>query len=106
MLIAVIAMNQGLEIKSMSESRLNVRIEGEMSNHVDTLIEQGLYSNQSEYVRDLIRHDMTDYNIEETRQSLIRGYADLREGNYKEFTNIKDALNYGHKVRAKKTGKQ
>jgi len=88
----------------MSETRLNVRIEGEMSNHVDAVINQGLYSNQSEYVRDLIRHDMTDYNTEKMRQSVMQGYEDLGKGKYKEFINIKDAVHYGREVRAQRKG--
>jgi len=43
----------------MNQTRLNVRIEGVMADHVDGLIEKKLYNSQSEYVRDLIRHDMS-----------------------------------------------
>ena len=35
----------------MPGTRLNVRIEGAMLDHVESVINQGLYSNQSEYVR-------------------------------------------------------
>ncbi len=87
----------------MSETRLNVRIEGVMAEHVNGLIEQKLYNNQSEYIRDLIRHDMADYSAEQTRQSVMQGYKDLGEGKYKEFTNIKDAVNYGREVREQRT---
>lgn len=41
----------------MSDSmNLNVRISGELKDHVRQEIETGLYENVSEYVRDLIRH--------------------------------------------------
>ena len=62
-----------------------------------------LYNNQSEYVCDLVRHNIADYNIEQIRQSILRGYKDLGKGKYREFTNIKDAVNYGRKVQAQRT---
>jgi Arc/MetJ-type ribon-helix-helix transcriptional regulator len=40
---------------------LNVRVVGELRQHVMQQIgEQGLYDNASEYIRDLIRKDLTD----------------------------------------------
>ena len=64
----------------MNQTRLNVRIEGVMADHVDSLIEKKLYNSQSEYVRDLIRHDMANLSIERTRKSVMQGYEDLGKG--------------------------
>ena len=68
-----------------SEARINVRVKGPMAAHLQTVIGPlGLYENQSEYIRDLIRHDMTRdaaYNLE---ASLRKGYAQLASGEYDE----------------------
>lgn len=42
-----------------NETRLNVRVKGPLALHVQQRIgDNGLYENPSEYIRDLIRHDM------------------------------------------------
>lgn len=87
------------------ETRLNVRVKGSMAEHVEHLVgSQGLYENQSEYVRDLIRHDMDSYAIERTRQSIMQGYKDLGSGKCKAFTNMKDAVHYGRTIRQHRAG--
>jgi len=77
----------------MSEMRLNVRIEGAMSAHVESVIASGLYSNQSEYVRDLIRHDISepksnlDYpSIHVLKQEIIDSYSSLAAGDFSDKT--------------------
>ena len=79
--------------------RLNVRIKGVIAKYVDALIEQeGLYDNQSEYVRDLIRRDMIDYNSEKTLRSVLQVYKDkdLGVARYREFTSILSILTFLH----------
>lgn len=63
----------------MNQIRLNVRIEGVMADHVDGLIEQKLYNNQSEYVRDLIRHDI-EKRIGGVVEAISEGKADMLAG--------------------------
>lgn len=43
----------------MSSQNVNVRVKGELREHLDQQIgAYGLYENASEYIRDLIRHDI------------------------------------------------
>lgn len=69
----------------MNQTRLNVRIEGVMADHVDGLIEKKLYNSQSEYVRDLIRHDMDKDSADALSASVQRGLDDIENGRYKPY---------------------
>jgi Arc/MetJ-type ribon-helix-helix transcriptional regulator len=69
-----------------NEARINVRVKGPMAEHLHAVIgPMGMYENQSEYIRDLIRHDMAHaaaaYNLE---TSLRKGYAQLAAGEYND----------------------
>ena len=67
-----------------NEIRINVRVRGPMSRYVQRQIgPQGIYESQSEYIRDLIRHDMEKQEQYDVRASLLEGYADLATGNYR-----------------------
>ena len=44
----------------------------------------GLYENQSEYIRDLIRHDMADQVPYDPAAGLLEGYAQLAAGNFRK----------------------
>ena len=65
------------------ETRINVRVKGPMAAHLQAVIGPlGLYENQSEYIRDLIRHDMAEQEPYELETGLLEGYAQLATGNY------------------------
>ena len=45
----------------MASTNVNVRLSGKLKEHLDNQIaDDGLYENASEYVRDLIRHDLQE----------------------------------------------
>ncbi len=45
----------------MTSQNVNVRVTGELRDHLDQQTgTHGLYENSSEYIRDLIRHDIKD----------------------------------------------
>lgn len=67
------------------EARINVRVKGPMAAHLQAVIgPQGLYENQSEYIRDLIRHDMGEQEPYDLEAGLLEGYAQLATGNYRK----------------------
>ncbi len=67
------------------ETRINVRVKGPMAAHLQAVIgPQGLYENQSEYIRDLIRHDMAEQEPYDLEAGLLEGYAQLATGNYRK----------------------
>lgn len=69
------------ELKTHPETRINVRIKGPMAEHVERSIgPQGLYENQSEYIRDLIRHDMENSTLNEMTDVLRESNADILAG--------------------------
>jgi Arc/MetJ-type ribon-helix-helix transcriptional regulator len=44
------------DLVTNKETRLNVRVKGPLADHVNRLVgPHGIYDNQSEYLRDLIR---------------------------------------------------
>jgi|GEM_PF-472250 antitoxin ParD1/3/4 len=66
---------------TLSEARINVRIKGPMAEHVERSIgPQGLCENQSEYIRDLIRHDMENSSLNEMTEVLRESNADILAG--------------------------
>ena len=67
------------------EARINVRVKGPMAAHLHTVIgPQGLYENQSEYIRDLIRHDMAEQEPYDLEAGLLEGYAQLAKGDHRK----------------------
>jgi antitoxin ParD1/3/4 len=65
------------------EARINVRVKGAMAAHLHNVIgPMGLYENQSEYIRDLIRHDMARAASYDLEASLLKGYAQFAAGAY------------------------
>ncbi len=66
-----------------TETRINVRVKGPMAEHLHAVIgPSGMYENQSEYIRDLIRHDMSRNSSYDLESSLRKGYAQLMAGDY------------------------
>lgn len=65
------------------EARINVRVKGPMAAHLHTVIgPKGMYESQSEYIRDLIRHDMARAASYDLEVSLRKGYAQFAAGEY------------------------
>ena len=55
-----------------------------MARHVETVIgPSGLYENQSEYIRDLIRRDMAKTQSLSLENGLVEGYLQMAAGNYR-----------------------
>lgn len=56
-----------------------------MAAHLESVIgPNGLYENQSEYIRDLIRHDMADQPSYDLEAGLLEGYAQLAANDYRK----------------------
>ncbi len=72
----------------MSKSHsLNIPLTDELKKFVvDQSGEGTLYSTPSEYVRDLIRHEVERKKAADLRNSIIEGYQDVIEGNTMEFS--------------------
>lgn len=69
------------------ETRLNVRVKGALADHVEHLVgPQGLYENQSEYLRDLIRQDMYQKDSDALRREIQSSYTQLSKGEYREIS--------------------
>ena len=70
---------------AINETRLNVRLKGILAEYVDGVVNSSLYESHSEYVRDLIRRDMTQNAQEpeeEIRAKIIKGFTQLKNGEY------------------------
>ena len=64
----------------MSE-RINARLSRPMAEFVGRMVgETGLYETPSEYVRDLIRHDMERRESQFVQDAILTGYHDLAAG--------------------------
>lgn len=73
-------------IYNEKEARLNVRVKGALAEHVENLVgPQGLYENQSEYLRDLIRQDMYQKDEDLLRREIQLSYSQLSKGDYREI---------------------
>ena len=69
------------------EARLNVRVKGPLAEHVDRLVgPHGIYENQSEYLRDLIRQDMYQKDDDDLRREIQASYSQLSKGDYREIS--------------------
>jgi len=64
----------------MSE-RINARLSQPLAEFVNRMVgESGLYETPSEYVRDLIRHDMERREGGLLQEAVLAGYRDLAAG--------------------------
>ena len=64
----------------MSE-RINARLSQPLAEFVERMVgEAGLYETPSEYVRDLIRHDMERRDGQFLRDAILAGYRDVAAG--------------------------
>lgn len=78
-------MSRAVTPEEQREARINVRVKGPMAAHLESVIgPNGLYENQSEYIRDLIRHDMADQAPYDLEAGLLEGYAQLAAGNFRK----------------------
>ena len=69
------------------EMRINARIKGVLASHVKNRIgPNGVYENQSEYIRDLIRHDKENQAVKEMAQVIRESNADIVAGRYFKST--------------------
>ena len=76
-------MSKAMAPEEQREARINVRVKGPMAAHLESVIgPHGLYENQSEYIRDLIRHDMAGQAPHDLEAGLLEGYAQLAAGNF------------------------
>ncbi len=63
-------------------SSLNLSLTDELRHYVDTRASDAdIYATPSEYIRDLIRHDMQDHAI---LDGVVRGLEDLRNGRFSD----------------------
>jgi antitoxin ParD1/3/4 len=68
-------------VSATIEARLNVRVKGPMAEYVERLTgPDGLYENQSEYLRDLIRHDMLNAEVAQMAAVMRESNADISAG--------------------------
>ena len=78
-------MSKTIVTNSPPETRINVRVKGPMATYLDSVVgPDSVYENQSEYIRDLIRHDMADQPPYDLEAGLLEGYAQLADGNYRQ----------------------
>ena len=73
------------------ETRLSVRLQGQLADHVNRQIESALYSSHSEYIRDLVRRDMAmahrgGHDDAGLQASVSRGLADIQHGRYGQWS--------------------
>lgn len=69
------------------ETRLNVRVKGPLADHVNQLVgPHGVYDNQSEYLRDLIRQDMYQRDDDNLRKEIQASYSQLSKGDFREIS--------------------
>jgi len=65
----------------MASERINARLTEPLADHVARVVgHHGLFETPSEYIRALIREDMTRYEVTYVRQALLDGYSDAAEG--------------------------
>jgi Arc/MetJ-type ribon-helix-helix transcriptional regulator len=75
------------ETATDKETRLNVRVKGLLADHVNRLVGPlGLYDNQSEYLRDLIRQDMYKRDDDDLRREIQASYSQLSKGDFREIS--------------------
>lgn len=65
----------------MASTRINARLSPPLAEFVASMVgESGLYETPSEYIRDLIRHDMEQRDGRAVRAAILSGYRDLAAG--------------------------
>lgn len=78
-------MSKATGMNEQPEARINVRVKGPMAVYLEAVTGPGgLYENQSEYIRDLIRHDMANHEPYSLETGLLEGYAQLAAGNIRK----------------------
>ncbi len=71
----------------MASDRVNTRLPQPLADHVASVVgPQGYYETPSEYIRSLIRRDMEETDIYQTRESIREGYKDIAAGRYFKST--------------------
>jgi Arc/MetJ-type ribon-helix-helix transcriptional regulator len=66
------------------ETRISVRLFGPLADHANRLVDSSLYSTHSEYIRDLIRRDMSgDRENDQLLKAWSNSYSQLANGNYR-----------------------
>lgn len=74
-----------MTVESIKESRVHVRLKGVIAEYFESVIgPQGLYENQSEYIRALIRRDMAQLPSYDVASGLLEGYEQLATGHYRK----------------------
>ena len=84
----------------MKPDRVNARLPESLSDHVAKMVgTQGYYETPSEYIRDLIRHDMEKDDIRYVKESIINGYKDISAGRHFKSTGsfAKDRKRFAQK---------
>ena len=87
-----------------AETRLNVRLQGPLADHVNRQIESELYNSHSEYIRDLVRRDMIQSGDSELEASISRGLSDIEQGRYEPWDaekSLKRSIAYAKSRRKK-----
>lgn len=65
----------------MSLTRINARLSGPLATFVEKMVDEtGLYETPSEYIRDLIRHDMEQREGFMEQNAILAGFRDLAYG--------------------------
>ncbi|GJL89461.1 MAG: addiction module antitoxin [Minwuia thermotolerans] len=71
---------------------MNVSLPDTMKMWVEEQARSGQYSNASDYIRDLIRHDQANRTTEHLADQLREGLADVRSGNLRPADDVLDRL--------------
>lgn len=76
----------------MHETRLNIRLQGALADHVNRQIEEDIYDSYSAYIRDLVRRDMLSEKEEDIKleDTIERGLDDIKKGRYKKWNGKKN----------------
>ena len=71
----------------MASDRINTRLPESLAEHVARMVgKKGYYETPSEYIRDLIRHDMEGQDASYLKESILAGYRDLAAGRHFQST--------------------
>lgn len=68
----------------MTMVRKTIAVTQQQSDWIKSRIAEGLYTDESEYIRDLIRHDMISQSPYDLGTGLLEGYAQLANGQYRK----------------------
>ncbi len=71
---------------------MNVSLPDTMKTWVEEQATSGQYSNASDYIRDLIRHDQASRTTEHLADQLREGLADVKSGNLRSADDVLDRL--------------